>query len=261
MKHLLAIIALTCVTAHAQTKSQFEALQAQVIALQKQVTALQQNKALALAPFVSVDGNTQAGVRGPNITFSGANIRIVNGTGSTAIANGQGNLIIGYDEDTVTEPNNGVFGPIALTPTDRSGSHNLVIGRWHRFNSSAFGCLVAGEGNSITGEGNSIVGGQGNNIVNGSSGNVIVGGGASTASGIRDVIVGGWGQSANSNCDVIVGGSGNETHATACVIVGGIGSYTYPVASASVTLGGYTVLNSAVTGVVSAPITASAVAP
>ena len=57
-------------TSYAETPEQFAALQAQVVALQKQVTVLLANKALALAPYVTVDTNTQVGVRGPNITFS-----------------------------------------------------------------------------------------------------------------------------------------------------------------------------------------------
>jgi hypothetical protein len=95
---LLAIVA----SAHGQTRAQFDALQSQVATLQKQVAALQANKALALAPFVSVDLNPQLGVPGPNITFKGANIHIVNGLGVTGSSsyssNGLGNLIVGYDE-------------------------------------------------------------------------------------------------------------------------------------------------------------------
>jgi hypothetical protein len=44
-------------TAFAETPAQFAALKAQVVALEQQVIALQQNKALALAPFVTVDLN------------------------------------------------------------------------------------------------------------------------------------------------------------------------------------------------------------
>jgi len=65
---------------------------------------------------------------------------------------GLGNLIIGYDEDpsTITVP---------LSPGDRGGSHNLVIGRFNRFTRAAFGGLVAGEVNSINNEGTSVSGG------------------------------------------------------------------------------------------------------
>jgi hypothetical protein len=75
--------------------------------LQNELTTLQNQLAnaknvLALDPFVSVDPNPEIGVIGPNITFSGANIHIVSGSGRTddnGNPTGLGNLIIGYDED------------------------------------------------------------------------------------------------------------------------------------------------------------------
>jgi hypothetical protein len=78
-------------------------LQSEVTALQNQLTVAQ--PVLALAPYVSVDPNSENGVTGPNITFMGANIHIVSGSGATAdnlshgsTLTGRGNLIIGYDE-------------------------------------------------------------------------------------------------------------------------------------------------------------------
>jgi hypothetical protein len=56
---------------HAQSPSQLQteiaALQKQVAALQTTVTTLQGNKALALAPFVTVDPNPENSVRGPTV--------------------------------------------------------------------------------------------------------------------------------------------------------------------------------------------------
>jgi hypothetical protein len=49
------------------------------------------------------------------------NVQIVNGQGTTASANGLGNLIIGYDEGT----------------QKRTGSHNLVLGEQQSFTSYA----------------------------------------------------------------------------------------------------------------------------
>lgn len=47
------------------------------------------------------------------------NLQVINGEGATAdTANGLGNLIVGYNEDTDV-------------PSDRSGSHNLVVGEDH----------------------------------------------------------------------------------------------------------------------------------
>jgi hypothetical protein len=139
--------------------NQFTALQTAVSALQSQVASLQKqlndaNSALALAPFVLVDRNPQDGVAGPHITFKGANIHIVSGSGATddhGASIGLGNLIIGYDEP-----------PPALGGTDRHGSHNLVIGRYHRFTYDAFGGFVAGEANTISAPEASVLGGESN---------------------------------------------------------------------------------------------------
>jgi hypothetical protein len=123
-------------TAFGGTPAQFAALKAQVVALQQQVIARQQNKALALAPFVTVDLNPDNHVPGPDITFHGANIHIVNGLNATQLINGLGNLIIGYDE----------YAPQGNTYQgyERSGSHNLVLGRYHKWFQGAFGNLMAG---------------------------------------------------------------------------------------------------------------------
>jgi hypothetical protein len=53
--------------------------------------------------------------------------------------NGLGNLIVGYNE-----PRPGGFENI------RTGSHNVVVGRWHNF--SRFGGLVVGHSNTISGD-------------------------------------------------------------------------------------------------------------
>ena len=64
-------------------KAQVAALQSQVKALQTQLAAVQSNNALKLGPFVNVNPNPENGVKGPNITFKGANIHIVSGAGAT----------------------------------------------------------------------------------------------------------------------------------------------------------------------------------
>jgi hypothetical protein len=103
---------------HAQT---IKELQSEIVQLQKQVATLQANKALALGPFVSVDPNAENGAPGPNITFSGANIHIVDGMGQTQLINGLGNLIIGYDENPLGELDRTLFAPVGLIAGDRGG--------------------------------------------------------------------------------------------------------------------------------------------
>jgi hypothetical protein len=67
----------------ASLQATVSALQGQVTTLQTQLAVVQSNHALALGPFVSVDPNPEIGVIGPNITFAGANIHIVSGSGAT----------------------------------------------------------------------------------------------------------------------------------------------------------------------------------
>jgi hypothetical protein len=178
-------IVLAPMPAHAEDdkdiRAEIAALQAQVAALQDEVSALQkantgqqnqisnlqasnttlQNQlanaknVLALDPFVSVDPNPEIGVAGPHITFTGANIHIVSGSGRTddnifngGLLTGLGNLIIGYDEEPPPPMDNSGLPP--LGPGERAGSHNLVIGGRHKFTNFAYGGLVAGDFNEIS---------------------------------------------------------------------------------------------------------------
>ena len=154
------LIAAIPLSASAQTSEEIATLKAQVAALQTTVSALQNeltsvksSKVFALNSFVSVDPNPENGVIGPHITFKGANIHIVSGSGSTidnGSSTGLGNLIIGYDEY------------IANTNPSRNGSHNLVIGMYNQFTSAAHGGLVVGEVNTIGAEATAVTGGVNN---------------------------------------------------------------------------------------------------
>jgi len=95
---------------HAQVKSMVADLQSQIDDLK------------ALLNGVSRSDN--------DITFSGVNVHVVNGTGTTdGTVNGLGNLIVGYNETRGSGD-------------DRSGSHNIVVGSEHNY--SSYGGLVAG---------------------------------------------------------------------------------------------------------------------
>jgi hypothetical protein len=231
-------------TNNAKLQNQVTSLQTSNTTLQKQLAAVQSNHALLLGPFVSVDPNPEIGVIGPNITFTGANIHIVSGSGSTndnGNPTGLGNLIIGYDEDP-GNPTEGPGGPgpvgpgqghpptFPLQPGDRSGSHNLVIGSWHRFTRAAFGGFVAGELNVIGGEGASVSGG-GFNTANGRVSSVS-GGGFNTASGLQAVVTGGSGNTASGFEASVLGGTQNTADSNGFVgapivgatVVGGEGN-------------------------------------
>jgi hypothetical protein len=197
----------------AALKKQVAGLQSQVEALQDQLAAVQSNNALKLGKFVTVDPNPENGVRGPNITFKGANIHIVSGSGATddnlshgGTLTGLGNLIIGYDE-------------LLFPGEDRGGSHNLVIGMFHTFTSSAFGGLVAGEENIISAEAASVSGGA-NNTASGLLASVS-GGQLNTASGIEASVSGGFGNIASGTEASVSGGAENTASALLASVSGG----------------------------------------
>src|SRR5262249_8168593 len=68
--------------------------------------------------------------------IDGTNLHLRNGQGATDTVNGLGNLIIGY---------NAPQGP--FEPGSRSGSHNLVVGEYHKY--ASYGGIVAGYSNEI----------------------------------------------------------------------------------------------------------------
>ena len=126
----------------------------------------------ALLPHIRF---SSAGVDGkPTVQFTGVNVQVVNGAGKTATANGEGNLIIGYDENEAKH--------------EQSGSHDLVLGEEQTFTS--FGGLVAGWGSSVTGSFASVTGGEDNSASGDRSS--VSGGSAGTASGAWASVSGGY---------------------------------------------------------------------
>jgi trimeric autotransporter adhesin len=201
----------------ASLQAAVSALQDQVTRLQTQLAVVQSNHALALGPFVSVDPNPEIGVRGPNIIFSGANIHIVSGSGKSddnGNPRGLGNLIIGYDEDPIEYD----FGG-QLSPGDRGGSHNLVIGAANRFTKAAFAGLVVGQLNTISGSGASVSGG----VQNTASGyfDSVSGGVLNTANGLEANVSGGYNNTANGNWASVSGGLQNTASGFNASVSGG----------------------------------------
>src|SRR5262249_48273064 len=96
--------------------------------------------------------------------ITGANLRIVNGLGTTDRTNGTGNLIGGYNESRQEGINCEELPPSLTFPlgsscsNKRMGSHNVVVGSLHNFPS--FGGLVVGERNEISSEFASVSGGR-----------------------------------------------------------------------------------------------------
>jgi hypothetical protein len=103
--------------------------------------------------------------------------------GATNLTNGQGNLLIGY-----MEPQDGQLAGY------RTGSHNIVVGRWNIYYPIAFGSIIGGEGNGIFGECEVVFGAH-----NAAQGQVatILGGSGNTAPATSAVVVGGFVNAAN----------------------------------------------------------------
>lgn len=140
------------------------------------------------------------------VTFTGVNVHVRSGTGTTAgTINGLGNLIVGYDEARTTD-------------SDKSGSHNLVVGSQHNYTS--YGGAVIGYDNQITAEYASVSGGK-NNTASGNYSSVS-GGGSNTASGNNSSVSGGSSNKALDAHSSVSGGSGNTASAAASTISGGV---------------------------------------
>ena len=164
-----------------------------ITALQTALTAVQGNHALALGPFVSVDSAAENGLKGPNIVISGANVHIESGSGNTNDSTGLGNLVIGYDEDSL--------GASTIDP-NRTGSHNLVVGPDHEFTAS--GGAVLGFGNFISSNEASITGGDCN-----------AAGGTAFPAGLSNCF------NANPGINSVSGGEQNTSNGTGSSVSGG----------------------------------------
>lgn len=136
------------------------ALLGQISALLARVDTLERNGGgggsapplTELAKYITVDSNPINGVKGPHVIFTGVNLHVRSGSGSTGdngTPTGLGNLIIGYNEGPHPDPTSG-----------RNGSHNIVGGTLNAFTSTAG--LVMGYQNWVQGEYATILGGRGN---------------------------------------------------------------------------------------------------
>ena len=139
---------------------------------------------------------------GNEVVMTGANLRLVNGLGSTTCTdaegepildcpNGLGNLIVGYNERRE-------FGANV-----RTGSHNVVVGPFHHF--SRVGGVVVGDFNEISGDFAVVSGGQRNTASGDWS--AVSGGVSNTASGGDAVVSGGFINTASGFATAVSGGA------------------------------------------------------
>jgi Grass antifreeze beta roll len=158
----------------------------------------------------------------PEGVFSGVNVRIVNGLGSTDCLDeqfqpipdcphGRGNLIVGYNEPR----NEDLWGP-----NIRTGSHNVVVGEQH--NCSCFGGLVVGLRNTISGDYAAVSGGR-DNTASGSAA-AVSGGEENTAAGRSSAVSGGEHNEARGQLSTVSGGENNLASGRESSVSGGQGN-------------------------------------
>jgi hypothetical protein len=178
------------------------------------LTAEQLSQLKALLPHMTL---IASGIDGkPTIRFSGVNVQIVNGEGKTATANGEGNLVIGYDENPAKHA--------------QTGSHDLILGEEQTFTS--YGGIDAGFDNAISGGFASIVGGGSNSA---SFKEAAIGGGwANVASNENAFVAGGYDNTASSKYATAIGGKDNVSGQENTLVSGGFkNAATAPYASVS----------------------------
>jgi len=138
------------------------------------------------------------------LKFTNMNLQVVSGSGVTnGVANGTGNLIIGYNE-------------LRTTGNDRSGSHMLVIGKENNYTVNSFGGMVVGQRNTTSARFATVSGG----VINTASGNwsSIMGGENNQTSGDASSISGGTMNAAYADWSSISGGDGKVADTDACTV-------------------------------------------
>ena len=193
-------------TAVDDNQTQITALAARVAALESKLTNL-----AALNTYLSLQTvNGQ-----PTVRVSGANLQVVNGTGTTESVNGVGNLIVGYDESSGSFTRTGVL--YEVSGASKAGSHNLVVGSAHAY--SSYGGLLAGWGNSVDGFYSAVTGG----VLNSASGSYasISGGARNAASAVFASVTGGRDNTAFDSYSVVTGGLLNSATGSYSVVSGG----------------------------------------
>ncbi len=218
---LIGIILLVTVmlAASAQTAAA-QGRRARVAQLEAQVEALAAalEEVQEILQFVRVESEPINGLAGPHWIVEGANVHVRSGSGATndgcvleapdypncESLTGRGNLIVGYNEGRRGVP-------------DRSGSHNLVLGRSHIYGS--FGGLVAGRLNTILGAFASVSGGNRNSASGDFSS--VSGGGNNEASGGLASVSGGLESDASGRMASVSGGAFNKASGSCASVSGG----------------------------------------
>ena len=235
-------------------------LQAEIVALTNiagsqaiSIQQLQQDLSQTNDNVAAIESNTVLELDGllrysvvnnyPTAEFTGVNIQVNNGTGTTdGDVNGLGNITIGYNETSNSAPQF-CSAPYYTDENDclnsgnnwgvnvRRGSHNLTLGLYNSYDdygsiilgnyniSNGKGTFVGGFYNSANGDYSSVLGGS-SNI---SSGNYssVSGGSDNLASGENSTILGGYHNKTTYWYTSIAGGSFNLAKKDYASILGG----------------------------------------
>ncbi|TQV89602.1 hypothetical protein [Aliikangiella coralliicola] len=141
--------------------------------------------------------------------IEGCNLHVRNALGQTDSTDETGNVIIGYNEDISIGDG-----------SQRTGSHNLIMGVDHRYTS--YGTIVHGTGHSTSVQNAAAIGGAHNRPHN--FGAVIIGGSENFVSASQSVVIGGSFNDAGGASSVVVGGQSNSTFSFGSLVAGGNGN-------------------------------------
>jgi hypothetical protein len=179
----------------AATKQYVDALETRIADLESDMADLQ-----TMLASVSTENG------GQDFVFTGVNVHVRSGSGATyGTINGLGNLIVGYNE-------------ARATGSDKTGSHNLVVGRSHNYTS--YSGLVAGYSNTVSGTYASVSGGN-NNLASGNQSSVS-GGYLNTASGDYSSVSSGQNNESSGSRSSVSGGRNNVASGEYSSVSGGI---------------------------------------
>lgn len=215
----------------AQMNNNFAHFETRIAALETDNTTLKTDNTALKAKLANVTVVSENGY--PTVRFSGVNVRVDNGLGTTGTANGTGNLIVGYNEAsssgvTRCTVGNSVAGSVVsdvnctnaggtLATTFKTGSHYIIAGVGHNY--SRWGGVVFGVQNTSNYDYASVTGGI-NNVSSGSVSNVN-GGASNTAYYQYATVSGGYLNHALGDASSVSGGANNTSSGVFASVSGG----------------------------------------
>lgn len=142
--------------------------------------------------------------RTKTVRFTGVNVQIRNGTGSTdGAGDGTGNLVVGWNEADDNDM--------------RDGSHNVIVGSHHAW--TGHSSIATGMDHALLGEGGAAIGGVANTAA--AAGTALIGGQDNHSTAPGGVALGGAENHLTAELSTTLGGYANTADGAFSVIVGG----------------------------------------